>query len=364
MGKVDFKGLKKALSNKPAGSSTAGKMPTYKFPKDTDTVILRLIPNPSPKGNNFKLTHQHPRLPGNEKKIIKCLEAYGLDCDVCSVLKEFDGRLEDVKNWSTRANAVANVLVKKDTTQKIANNVPHRVYFGPGFMNFIAKYAEEEGEDALATAMFDPHAGRDLIVNRKSYEGAFEFKFSMSEKPIENFEEIMAGVKDLDETFKDPNDNDIADNSKAAKTLKQYIKDRIQRQVTGTGADDGGDYEDESNKNRKIKDEEEDDIPENKLGKSAKPASKPAAKPKVDEQEEEAQEEQEEPPKKSAKPAATTKAATPPAKPKETKGNSNKPANAPECFGDANVYNNEDDDPCLSCVVSLKCKTTIDQARA
>ena len=352
-----FEEIKAMLAGKKQ-SNNFEKKPFYKFPPGTDEVKLRILPAWEGSEAPFKPTMQHFGIPGSDKPL-PCLRLHGLECPICEVLAKYEGQSKELYQYQTKSGAAVNVLVRKDDTQKINAKEPMPARLSEAQLEFCINLLSE-GD------ITDPYEGRDIIVKRKKYNGAFEMRPAFSASSIgddqADIESILTKLTNFDTHmfFQKPNDDDINMVLKCARELDDMIENKILAHGTSNGG--VSDHSDEDSaptaeeKPGKLVKKPEATKPVTKpaatvarpaatnTGTVAKPVSKPAAAA---------------PASTVTKPGATKPATV--AKPAAAKVE-NAPAGAPECFGLVGEYV-ENSEKCTKCEYEYQCQGVVAAAK-
>lgn len=213
-----------------AGSKSGGDGPDiawYKFPKSTDKVIVRPLPHWEGKGEfPLKLMIRHYSIPESDSSI-KCPKTWGLQCAICDVLDEYEGRI-DLKDWTQSFLCNFNLLVLKDSTQTgIDCRVPHVATGSKGFLQWFVDLWDEPANRTI----IDVFQGRNITVEREKYNGKFKIMPAFEATPIAATQEeigtVTSQLHNLDNVFKPPGDEDIDKIRKLAVSLKDAIENRI-----------------------------------------------------------------------------------------------------------------------------------------
>lgn len=389
--------VKKILSggSMPGEKAKGGDQRRYKFPATTDEVRIRVLPQKDDPSFPMKISIYHYDMPGiskgndrqrEQKKTddgkergasVKCLQMFNLECPICKVLKNYEGRAE-LEDWAARVSGIANVLVKNDPTQKIDARLPHIAYFSIGVIKWFENlYKSEDGP-----ALVNINNGYDVIVHRKKYNGAFELRTGLQSSPLadtkEKIKDIMANAYNLSDIIGKADDNLITRAKEAARFLEAEIESVIAAKgelAAGTGDDDAGvdnfDPDEQigepSEENTEVEEEGtaiegEEQEEEQEQEEAPAPAASKKTAPKT----------QAKAPPSNAKPAAAAKTApkteakgkakeTAPAK-AAPKSKISRPAGAPECYANAKEHD-PDSEKCLECPHEFHCETAISAAK-
>jgi hypothetical protein len=410
---TDLNAIREALTGKAPGAKGGGNdIKWYAVPKSTDEVRIRILPPMEGQDFPFKMVIRHYNVPDMDGNPV-CPSTFNIQCPICETLKEYEGRL-DLNDWAAQVQCYANVLVRKDPTQ--AGIHAKEVYVFRSSRGML-KWFSDAWADPEYQTICDAYDGRDIIVNRKKYNGALEIKPAFSSSTIgdtnEEIESILSKMVNLDKIWGPPNDNDYAEIQKGADTLREVIENKI-LQIAGDEQVETADP-DVPNEEMPVEEEvqaaeeateevavEEEQAPEPVKAAPVRPAPKPAptrpaasaparpaptAKPVPTAAK---------PPVRPAatKPAPTRPAAAPAARPapvaakpaagkppvgkpqagavtkpapakatttvspSKTKVKVSKPSDAPECFGDSGTYN-EAADVCLECPHEFSCREIV-----
>jgi hypothetical protein len=229
---------------------------------------------------------------------------------VCEVLGEVEHRM-DVSRMASSAQVAFNALILSDKTQpKIDPNQVHVVTGSKALVDLLIA-CWEDGDERV---FFDPKQGRDLRIQRKKKNGAFEIRPSMSARPIAKTDDaidvILSGLYNLDRVYPSPSDDKVKEVADLADSLRDHVENSMAMK-TKTGSVD--------NHNDRDGDDEE--------------------------------------PAEIAKPTPKERAQAP----TKTTHTVSKPAGAPKCFGDSTVFDPASE-VCQECPHEFMCDSTIKRA--
>lgn len=357
--------VKALLSGKTPGRKTGGgDAQFYNFPSGTDEVRFRLLPKHNRDDLPFNVVKKHYGLPESGKKGLTCATTFEMECPVCEVLQHFEdqGVNNDVlKDWAAGINGRANILVKKDPTQKVHPGQPQVARFTAGMVKWFVDLLESDS-DAMMIA--DPFDGRDILAKREKFNGKFKINAAFSNTRIadtdEAVESILASMVDIDNFDKAPSDDDINMLRKEAEALRDVIENKVLSTTTDNGGEPDHHEQDEAPKMETRKTTTTAQRPTGTTARPAATATKtnppPAAKAgttlgKTP------------PPAKAAASVAAPKTAAKPAAAKAPAPapqalTSNKPNGSPECYSDPGVYV-EGSDKCTRCEYEFECQGAI-----
>jgi len=291
------------------GSKDFSKTLYYKIPKTTQKFEIRVLPSKNPNSTYpGEVVASHFKLPiarKDEKDFgtRRCLAIHGMPCAICDVLSKFSSMGLDTKNWTMAVQGKLDVMVISDPSQPDVKSNEVRIMTATEGMNrwLMEKCQETNG------AMFDPLMGRNIKAHREKVDGKVMCEPAMDPSSIAgnkvDMEAILSQRHDLDKIFKAPTDNDINENREVAQAIERSLSERL-KMING-----GGDSSNAGNMNGVI------------------PSNNSELPP-----------------------------ATPPSTPL-TSLNTNKPPQAPNCFGDVNVFNATRAE-CMNCVWDFQCKKT------
>lgn len=239
---ADLEKMKAMLNgaNSNAGAKKGNDYHWYRPPSGTEEVKIRVLPHWSDV-NTFpaRLVIKHYKVPGgrdNQPGSATCMRTFERDCPICNVLNEFEGRLEELNKWGPVASFYFNILVLQDPTQQIKSGVPHLWGARESFFNYFSKMWENPEERIV----IDPNQGRDMYIQRETYNGKFGYRPGFSSRPIadtaEGIQSLMSQITDLDKIWTLPDDDDVAKLSERAAQLRNAIEDRILKLGQDLGA--------------------------------------------------------------------------------------------------------------------------------
>lgn len=192
------------------------------FPDD-GKMEFRILPvGYGPKKIGF-LLHKHYNLP--EMDAMTCFETYGLDCNVCDVLKE-KSNLIDVSPWTRVARSYFNVLIKNSS--KYDPNLPY-ILGGPEYnLRWLLEMIMDNKKNIC-----DSHIGHNLIFKRKKHKGPFERTVVLDPSPLADSEEkikkIIEACSDLTKIWRSPDEKFINEMKEGAVVIEKWITNRISK---------------------------------------------------------------------------------------------------------------------------------------
>lgn len=337
--------IRGALSGKmPGANQQKGDLKFYNFPKGTEEVGIRLLPHWGGDSFPLKLKITHFNIP--DSKPITCPKTFGADehCDICDVLAEYEGQGDFLWQYSGSIGAQGNGLIIKDPTQRINAKLPHIISFGVG----LVKQLSDLWEDPEAAMLCDLYEGRTIFIKREKQGGKFSMRTAFTGTPIVDSEEeanaLLQSLPNLDKIVKPLSDDDLNNIREAALKLKDVIENRL---VSETPSNAGvPNQEDEGN--------EPPSMPKETKPAAGKPAT---SKPSTTK------------PATTQKPAASKPATGKPAAGKSATSSkpaaaapkaaaSDKPEDAPECYGNSTAYD-ANSDKCVECPYEFQCSEEI-----
>jgi hypothetical protein len=196
--------------NKKPGSG-GGDIFWYQLPSNTDKVLLRFAP-PLPHENYpGRLINSHYGIPGDHKYIY-CFKTYDMDCPMCDMLREYDGKL-NLDDFVSKAKTQLNVFVLSDPTyegrygRKLDPNAPH-ILGANG--DFTLYWLLENTINPVVGDITDPVNGSPVEFQREKNEGKFKRVVGRVASPIaktpEEREVMLAKLHDFKKIWKNPDD--------------------------------------------------------------------------------------------------------------------------------------------------------------
>lgn len=304
---ADLAEIKKRLAAKDSKGNGGGfsdnNLNFYRFPQGTERVVLRYLP--SPTGIPGKIVKKHYNMP--EVKDFICFRTHDMDCDICNVLHEYEHKL-DTQDWQASSRSYLTALIISDPTQpQIDPKVPHIAGQPEGNLYWVFKMIQDPDVGDIC----DPYAGFNVAYNREEHNGKFNRvvlpRASAIAPTKEEVEAILAKAPDLDKIWRKPDDVFLKKLQDVSQKLRVVIENRFLTL-----------------------------------------SNQPVLAPNPD----------------TSAPVESTAGApvTPPLAPQ---AKSNKPASAPDCFGDASAFymTNGNPDPnnqkCVSCPFDYHCGESI-----
>lgn len=238
--------LKALLSqnNKGSNYSNDNKYRWFNFPPETTKVTLRILPFLHDGG--YMMVYRHNELPGKKPGAL-CLQTHGMNCPICEVLQKYKGR-QDLKKQEAGVKVYVNGLFIRATDnnnniitllnkqkQPFVTKTTYLVPLGLGIFQWLV----ESMTDPEKGDVMHPETGRNVTLERESYNGKFKKEFSFNTGPIadtkEEIQAILSSMVSPKEIWRTPDDAFYKELKEQAAELDVALEAKQRELMSGMG---------------------------------------------------------------------------------------------------------------------------------
>ena len=226
---TDKEAIKRLLEKRKTQRPNRGDGDWYQLPYEKASCLIRVLPALENEPYPGKIVTNHKNIPELEKA--PCLRMYDLACPICDLLEEFDGRTK-TSEWDPASRGYLNVQVVRDPRPEFNGKLDKA--FPCGFPEFTYEWIlgilidEEAGGDIT-----HPTSGRDLKLERTKQGGAFKKTIAMNPRPVGKSEKeikaLLEGRTDFDTIWPaTPTDKVLEKVKNAESVLRLLLEKRVQ----------------------------------------------------------------------------------------------------------------------------------------